>query len=156
MRNDMQIISTTDALTEAVDRYILDFDNLRPSIRNMLRPRYKQWFRDNIYSRWLRDRRRGTGFTTDFDLAELISMWRSYRPSPWLTDSSSSQSSSINSSFESDTHPWHHVPPHLTATMTPPPSPPLHSLNSSNRYSPLAEDEDDEVGADPSALTKSL
>ena len=145
-----------DGGTETADRYMSDFDNLRPSISNMQRPRYKQWFRDNIYGRWLRDRRRGTGFTTDFDLDELICMWSVYRPSPWLTDSSSSLSSVMNSSFESDTQPWHPVTPHLTATMTPPPSPPANSLNSSNRHSPLAEDVDDEVDADPSALTKSL
>jgi len=145
-----------DGGTEAADRYMLDFGNLRPSISNMQHPAYKEWYRHNIYNRWCRDRNRGTGFTTDIDLVDLISMWMSYRPSPWFSDSSSAPSSLVDSSFESDNQPWHPVPPHLTTTMTPPPSPPIHFSHNSNRYSPLAVDEDDEADADPYALTTSL
>jgi len=40
-----------DGGTEAMDRYMLDFDNLRPSVSNMQRPAYKEWYRNNIYNR---------------------------------------------------------------------------------------------------------
>ena len=93
-----------DGGTEVMDRYLLDFDNLRPSISNMQRPAYKEWYRNNIYNRWCRYRCRGTGFTPDIDLADLIGMWMSYRPSPWSTDTSSAHSSVIDSSFEWNTH----------------------------------------------------
>ena len=145
-----------DGGTETMDRYTLDFDNLRPSISNMQRPAYKEWYRNNIYNRWCRDRCRGTGFTTDIDLADLIGMWMSYRPQPWSTDTSSAHSSVIDSSFESDTQQWHNEQPHLTTTMTPPPSPSVHSHISSNQHSPLIVNENDDVDAEPSTLTTSL
>jgi hypothetical protein len=142
--------------TEAMDRYLLDFDNLRPSISNMQRPAYKEWYRNNIYNRWCRDRCRGTGFTTDIDLADLIGVWMSYRPSPWSTDTSSVHSSVIDSSFESDTPQRHPEQPYLTATMTPPPSPSVHSHISSNQHSPPKVNENDDADAETSAHTTSL
>ena len=145
-----------DGGTEAMDRYMLDFDNLRPSISNMQRPTYKEWYRNNIYNRWCRDRCRRTGFTTDIDLADLIGMWMSYRPSPWSTDTSSAHSSVIDSSFESDTQLWQPDQPHLTATMTPPPSPSVHSHISSNQHSPIIVHEDGNVDAATPTLKTSL
>jgi hypothetical protein len=109
-----------DGGIEVMDRYLSDFDNLRPSISNMQRPAYKEWYRNNIYNRWCRCRCRGTGFAPDIDLADLIGMWMSYRPSPWSTDTSSAHSSVIDSSFEWNTLLWHPEQPHLIATMTPP------------------------------------
>ena len=97
------------------------------------------------------DRCRGTGFTTDIDLADLIGMWMSYRPSPWSTDTSSAHSSVIDSSFESDAPQWHPEQPHLTATMPPPQSPSVHSHISSNQHSPPIVNENDDADAEISA-----
>ena len=144
----------SDGGTEAADRFLSDFNNLRPSISNMQRSDYKEWFRTNIYSRWCSDRCRGTGFTTDIDLADLIGMWMSYRQPPSSTDTSLTYSGG-ESPLDTDNQPWHSVPLHLTATMTPPRSPSVHSSISSNRYSPLAVD-DDEADVDQPALTTSL
>ena len=128
----------SDGGVEPADRYMNDFDNLRPSISNMQRPAYKEWFRHNIYNRWIQERWRRSECTTDLDLADLTGIWLSYRPQPRSTDSS------VESSVDADTAPWHPVPPHLTVAMTPPSSPSVHSHISSNRYSPLAEVEEDE------------
>lgn len=133
----------SDGGAEPADRYMNDFDNLRPSISNMQRPAYKEWFRHNIYNRWIQERWRRSECTTDLDLADLTGIWLSYRPQPRSTDNST-EYSSVESSVDADTAPWHPVPPHLTVAMTPPSSPSVHSHISSNRYSPLAEVEEDE------------
>ena len=146
----------SDGGKEARDIYRSDFNNLRPSPSNMQHPPYKEWYRNNIYNRWCSDRCRGTGFTTLIDLDDLVSMWLSYRQQPPSSTNTSIAPSDEDSSFDSDTKPWHPVPPYLTITLTPPPSPSIHSNNSSNRYSLLALDENDEVDMDTTALTTSL
>jgi len=138
----------SDGGKEARDRYRSDFNNLRPSPSNMQHPPYKEWYRNNIYNRWCSDRCRGTGFTTMIDLADLVSMWLSYRQLPNSTNTSITSSDGEETSFDSDTIPWDPVPPDLTVTLTPPPSPSVHSNNSSNRYSPFAVDNNDEDNMD--------
>ena len=144
-----------DGGIEPAHSYTSDFNNLRPSIRIMQCLAYKEWYRNNIYNRWYSERSHPTDITSDFGLVELVYMWHIYRQQPSSSDTSQISPDERSSSI-SDNQPWHPVPLHLTATMTPPRSPSVHSNISSNRFSPLAVEEDDEADADPPALTTSL
>jgi len=142
-----------DGGTESIHSYMLDFHNLRPSISNMRRPVYKEWYRTHIYQPWCQGRRLGSGFTTDLDLDDLISLWLSHRQPPrsWANSNPPSppdqQTSSDTSITEPDSEPWYPVPPNLVASMTPPSSPSNTSAASHNRYSPLADNT--ETNPDP-------
>lgn len=144
-----------DGGTEPEHSYTLDFNNLRPSISIMKCPAYKEWYRTNIYNRWYSERSHATDITSDFGPVELVYMWLIYRQQPISSDTSRISSNGDLSS-DSDNPPWHPVPPHLTATMTPPRSPSVHSNISSNRYSPLTVEDDDGVEMDPPAFKTSL
>ena len=130
-----------DGGTEPADSYMLDFVNLRPTISNMRRPAYREWYRTHIYNRWSSGRMLGSGFTTDLvDLGDLISLWITYRQQS-SSNSISQPQSSCDTSFDlTPEEPTRFASPHLIASLTPPSSPSFNSHDSNNRFSPLADD----------------